>query len=220
MPGPDYTIRPFQPSDLAQSTEILYNAKLGLTINRLLYKNWPNAAAQRQNYRSTLENLDPATMESLTVVDNDTGEVVGHITVTRKNPSALEVKKDIDTTSAGPQIPDYFDPEVLAAVQATAAKLDKQFHDLDHLELTYIIVKSEHRGREIGARLMEHVFNKSRSLGVPIALVSEPQVLDFFLRQGFRERKYVDIDLAQWAPANSGFGDFRLTGMIWYPDTW
>jgi hypothetical protein len=58
-------------------------------------------------------------------------------------------------------------------------------------------------------------FDRAKAEGVPLALCSEPAAYDFFVKLGFRDTRHVDIDLSKWAPAYSGFGMFRLAGMIW-----
>jgi hypothetical protein len=47
-----------------------------------------------------------------------------------------------------------------------------------------------------------------------LSLGSEPQAHEFFLAQGFKDTKHVDIDLRQWVPEYSGFGIFRFSGMV------
>lgn len=84
-------------------------------------------------------------------------------------------------------------------------------------EITYIVIKSEYRHHGIGKDLMDYVFNKARSAGVPVAVSAEPQIYEFFKKYGFHDTKHVDFDLAQWAPPHSGFGIFRLAGLIWHP---
>ncbi|KAL2863198.1 GNAT family N-acetyltransferase [Aspergillus lucknowensis] len=222
MSESNYTTTTFNDSYISETSELLFNAKLGLTINRLLFKNWPNEAIQRKNYRAVLENLDRSKTEALSVVDNASGEVVAHLSITRKQPLAkrgqniLSSNEDKEQTKDA-EVPEYFNPVVLSAVQSAVAELARGLGDIDHLELTYIIVKPEHRGCGIGIRLMELVFSKAEALGLPVALSSEPQVYDFFIKRGFKDTKYVDFDLAKWAPPYSGFGMFRLAGLIWYP---
>ncbi|KAL3480443.1 acyl-CoA N-acyltransferase [Aspergillus californicus] len=157
MASTTYTIRPMEKSDILETGEMLYKSKLALTINRLLFKNWPDTEAQRNNYTGTLENLDFSIMEPLSVVDNAS-------------------------------------------------------------EITYILVKPEHRGRGIGKALMEYALTKAKSLDLPVVFVTEPQVYDFFVKQGFQVTHRVDLDLADWAPPHSGFGVFRLAAMVRYLD--
>lgn len=77
-----------------------------------------------------------------------------------------------------------------------------------------MIVKPEHRGQGLGQSMLFHVVNKAKSEGVPVALVSEPQAYGYWEKKGFKDTKHRDIDLAQWAPPYSGFGTFRLFGMV------
>ncbi|KAL4969879.1 GNAT family N-acetyltransferase [Aspergillus stella-maris] len=216
----DYTIRPFENADIPATGELLYQSKFKLTINRLLFNNWPNAEIQRQNYMSTLENLDLKIMESLTVIDDKSGQVVGHLTVTRKRLTSKKAQiseADGDEDAPTHRTTDFFNADVVEAVQEACMELDKPMADVDHLNLTFIIIHPNHRGQGLGKRLMEHLFNKSKSLGIPIVVSSEPQVYEYFKKQGFKDVNHVDFDLARWAPPYSGFGTFRLAGIVWDP---
>jgi hypothetical protein len=62
---------------------------------------------------------------------------------------------------------------------------------------------------------MQVAFDKAREEGLPLVVCSEPAAHDFFQVLGFKETNYAEIDLAKLAPKYSGFGVFRLTGMIW-----
>lgn len=64
---------------------------------------------------------------------------------------------------------------------------------------------------------MQIGFDRAKAENIPFALHAEAPAHDFYVKLGFHETKYADIDLAKHAPRNSGFGVFRLTGMIWYP---
>lgn len=82
------------------------------------------------------------------------------------------------------------------------------------IELTYIIVAPEHRGQGLGQSMLSHVVNKAKSEGLPVVLVSEPQAYGYWVKKGFKDTKHLDIDLEQWAAPYSGFGTFRLSGMV------
>jgi hypothetical protein len=62
--------------------------------------------------------------------------------------------------------------------------------------------------------LVKLATEKAEKAGIPLSLGSEPQAHEFFLAQGFKDTKHVDIDLRQWAPEYSGFGIFRFSGMV------
>ncbi|KAK7724817.1 hypothetical protein SLS57_004088 [Botryosphaeria dothidea] len=122
-----YSILPVAPSDLPTIAEFLYSSKLKLTINRLLFKDWPNEAAQRRQYTGAVEGAlaDPNT-ESLKAVDAASGEIVGYLAVTRKSatgPAAEDEKS----------VPEAFNPEVYQAVIRAAGELSKEMEGVDHL---------------------------------------------------------------------------------------
>ena len=82
------------------------------------------------------------------------------------------------------------------------------------MELMYICVDPFYRRHGIGSSLVNHCFRESESMQLPMAVCSEPAAHDFFLTLGFCHTTHVDIDLRKWAPSHSGFGLFRLTGMV------
>jgi N-acetylglutamate synthase-like GNAT family acetyltransferase len=80
--------------------------------------------------------------------------------------------------------------------------------------VTHIFVPLAHRHRGIGSHLIKLAIEQAKAAGLPLFLQSTPEEHRFFLKQGFRDTKHADIDLRQWAPPNSGFGNFRLSGMV------
>ncbi|KAE8141607.1 hypothetical protein BDV38DRAFT_278960 [Aspergillus pseudotamarii] len=187
MTAPNYTIRPVELSDIPALGDLLYTSKLALTINRLLFRNWPNEAVQRQNYL-----------------------VIGHLALNRHRP--VEKLEQSHGRTKTPDLPDFFAPEVATAVLEAVATIKEEVRTTDRY-----VVKSEYRHRGIGKNLMDYVFNKARSAGVPVVVNAEPQIYGFFKTYGFQDTKHVDFDLIQWAPPHSGFGIFRLAGLIWHP---
>lgn len=76
-------------------------------------------------------------------------------------------------------------------------------------------MKPSLRRRGIGSLLVQIAFDKAKAEGLPLVVLSEPEAHPFMVKQGFTDRKHVDIDLAKWAAPYSGFGLFRLFEMIW-----
>ncbi|KAL2830968.1 hypothetical protein BJY01DRAFT_254466 [Aspergillus pseudoustus] len=218
-----YKLILFDPAHITETAELLYISKLGLTINRLLFKDWPNEAMQRKNYTSVIENLPGSEFEGITAVDEVSGEVLAHLAIRRKTPVANNDEEEkgkggaAAAAPAAPEIPEFFNAEVFSAVRAAVSELSQGLEEVDHLELTYIVVKPAHRGRGIGKALMEFVFERAKALGIPIAVSAEPQLYEYFKKRAFTDRHHVDFELAKWAPPYSGFGTFRLAGLMWYP---
>ncbi|CBF83282.1 hypothetical protein AN3162.2 [Aspergillus nidulans FGSC A4] len=221
-PSPLYTFRQVERSDLDALEELLFTSKLSLTINRLLFKDWPNEAAQRRNYRAALENQDFESddRERLGVIDNASGKLIGFIALCRRQPElhTQAASPSVDGPEKQMNIPDHFNPEVYNAVMNAVRELSfTGLETREHYEVVYIAVDHAFRRRGIGRDLVRHVFAKAKAAGVPVAVSSEPQAYAFFTEMGFEETKSVEMDLAQWAPSYSGFGAFRLRSMIWNP---
>jgi hypothetical protein len=56
---------------------------------------------------------------------------------------------------------------------------------------------------------------KAKQKGLPLFVVSEPQARTFFVKLGFQDTHHVDMDLEKYAPEHCGFGNFRLSAMIY-----
>lgn len=78
-------------------------------------------------------------------------------------------------------------------------------------------VEPSHQRQGVGSSLLQIALDKSKAAGIPLAVSAEAPAYGFFEKLKFRETTHVDIDLRKYAPANSGFGVFRLTGMILEP---
>jgi hypothetical protein len=126
-PSPLYTFRQVERSDLDALEELLFTSKLSLTINRLLFKDWPNEAAQRRNYRAALENQDFESddRERLGVIDNASGKLIGFIALCRRQPElhTQAASPSVDGPEKQMNIPDHFNPEVYNAVMNAVREL-------------------------------------------------------------------------------------------------
>lgn len=61
---------------------------------------------------------------------------------------------------------------------------------------------------------MQSAIEKSKQEGIPLAAHAEPAAYQFFKSLGFKDTIRAEFDLAQFAPPHSGFGSFRLQGII------
>ncbi|KAH7131001.1 hypothetical protein EDB81DRAFT_905789 [Dactylonectria macrodidyma] len=209
-----YSTLPVEGADVPTIAEHLLHCKLNLTINRLLYANWPNEAVQRRQCNKAVDGgfNDPNT-ENLKVVDDATGELVGYLGLTRKYPPNAE--KPSDGADKESDVPEIFVPHVYKAVVKTVGEVLEETNKTDHFDVTYILVKPSYRRRGIGSQLMREAFARAEDAGIPLNAMSEPAAYEFFASQGLKDTKHADIDLSQWAPSYSGFGLFRFRGLVW-----
>jgi hypothetical protein len=119
----NYDILPLLLEDLPTLAHFVQESKLGLTVNRLLFKDWPNDAAQKANYSKAVEsNFDNPLTERWKVIDNESGSTVGHLVLTRILPLEIEVTQT--EVEENPKVPDMFNSDVFMAVKEMIAKID------------------------------------------------------------------------------------------------
>ncbi|KAI9036765.1 uncharacterized protein KD926_001343 [Aspergillus affinis] len=143
MASLNYTLRPPNRSDVPVLSDLLYNSKLTLTINRLLFKDCPNEQAQRKNYASVFDGLESSPTETVAVCDAASGEVVGLLAFARKRPSVDTDESASPSTKEPQNKPDIFNQEVLGAVMETVKTLSENTKGLDHYGgLPVLVLKS------------------------------------------------------------------------------
>jgi len=75
-------------------------------------------------------------------------------------------------------------------------------------------VLPDHRRKGLGSKLVKMCIEKAKSEALPLVVLSEPEAHGFCLKLGFEDTQQADIDLRKWAPELSGFGMFRVWGMV------
>jgi RimJ/RimL family protein N-acetyltransferase len=127
----NYSIQPIVKSDLETLTQFVQDSKLGLTINRLLWKDWPDEATQLAHYTKAIRgNWEDSDAERFKVVDNESGLMVGHLVLTRERPK--EKKEATNKEVEKLKTPKGMNAEVLAAVMAAMAEVASE-EDVDHI---------------------------------------------------------------------------------------
>jgi GNAT superfamily N-acetyltransferase len=232
MSSNNYSILPIVKSDLDTLAQFVQESKLGLTINRLLWKDWPDEATQLAHYTTAIQaNWDDPDAERFKVVDKESGLTVGHLVLTRQRPKPKEDEPATREGEQKPNVPKGMNVEVFLAVMAAMGEVASG-GDVDHLSkyfhsgqnaanpltgssaLTHVYIKPAHRGKGLREQLVHIAIDKAESAGIPLYLTSEPEGHDLYLKLGFKDTKHADIDLTRWAPSYSGFGLFRLWAMV------
>ena len=123
----DYSILPIAPDDTSSVARMLCDAKITLSINRFLFKDWPNPAAQWENYSNAIKSgFGDPDRESVKVVDNKTGNIIGHFVTTHQKPQDKQpepANKDAD----------YLVPEILNLVMDAVKGLQKGVEGIEHI---------------------------------------------------------------------------------------
>ncbi|OAL32312.1 hypothetical protein AYO22_00334 [Fonsecaea multimorphosa] len=131
-------ICPVSSSDLPLLSDLVHTCKLALPINRLLFKDWPNDAAQRPLYAAAVESAFKDELAvCLKAVDEGSGDVLGHVALTRKRPPTESTETQLPSSqgSGGEKqqdISEFFNPDLLSAISNAVSEIAKETEEVDH----------------------------------------------------------------------------------------
>jgi hypothetical protein len=87
MASPEYSIVPVLEADLPFLANLTHAAKLSLSINRLIFENWPNEVLQKEMYsNAVLRGYSEPSLECFKAVDANSNEIIGYFVLARKQP--------------------------------------------------------------------------------------------------------------------------------------
>lgn len=128
------SILPVVRTDLPTLTGFVHSSKLRLTINRLLYLDWPNDAAQKPQYRNTVESsFNNDAVHCLKAVDEESNELIGYLVLTPKTPFEEGGDDEIGKDSKEQSVPEGMHAGVLSAVISAMAEINQETDSLGHL---------------------------------------------------------------------------------------
>ena len=133
MSTSNYSLQPVTSQDLPTLIQFLHESKLALTINRLLWKDWPNDICQRPQYTNAIESSFKSELcDVFKAVDDASGAIVGHLVLTLRRPASSEAEKSIEEGDVKPKAPNGINEEVLAAVAKFSVEVET-LKDVEHL---------------------------------------------------------------------------------------
>jgi GNAT superfamily N-acetyltransferase len=237
MAAPNYSILSVEEADLPLLAKFVHASKLRLSINRLLFEDWPNETIQMKMYTDAVTSVfkDPNT-ECFKAVDTDSNEIIGYFVLARKRPAQKLPEYELGA-NPDQETPEGMNPSLFVEVMIASAEIAKATENMDFfrrswefnklmrgcnililkIDLIYICVEPRVQRHGVGAKLVQLGFDRAKAENIPFALGAEAPSHGFYVKLGFKETTHADIDLAKYASAHSGFGVFRLNGMIWYP---
>jgi hypothetical protein len=141
MASLNITVVPVEKADVPLTAGFLASAKLPLTINRLLWQDWPNHKDQLAQYRQAVEGAfgDPS-VQSLKAVDNESGEIVGHLVLSRIEADKAKLPESKDEEKR--KFPAGINPEVSLAVSKAVKEADET-QGVEHFGKTALLQRDE-----------------------------------------------------------------------------
>lgn len=133
MAVPNYAILPVVEADLPFLAKFIHASKLRLSINRLLFEEWPNETIQMKMYTGavTYGFKDPAT-ESFKAVDTESNEIIGYFVLARKRP-AQELPEYELGANPDQGTPEVLNPSLFAEIMTASAEIAKATENTDFL---------------------------------------------------------------------------------------
>lgn len=132
MSATQYSILPATAVDVPAIGAAVHTSKQSLTVNRLLFHDWPNEEAQKPIYLGAVQaGLEDPNFEQWKVVHLESGEIVGHVCLTRKQ--AMGTTKSDSMPTKPDEVPAGMNAKVFQIVIDTVQKLDVDLSSYDHI---------------------------------------------------------------------------------------
>jgi hypothetical protein len=104
------------------------------------FKDWPNEVAQKPLYTHAVESgfKDPS-VDCLKVVDDESGDIVGYLVLTRKRPANTERPTDEENGDEKQNMPDGVGPDVYTTGLKAVTEITKAMEGTDHFGRVFSI---------------------------------------------------------------------------------
>lgn len=159
MSTPKHSILPITSDDLPTLAEFLFASKLQLAINRFLFKDWPNEPAQRAIYTGAAEGgFNDPDSASLKVVNDMSGEMVGHLVLTHRKATTGTPATNADANQTQQQnVPNGFKSEVLSTVMKMTEEVDVELKGIEHISSFCLYMFFTHPTNHCNRRNNAHI---------------------------------------------------------------
>lgn len=210
--------------DLPALAEINRAAYYQETIAQFAFKNWPDKANMFDFFKARLaERFSHANSQIFKAIDTATGFISGFICLTLegagKEPvgvAAQEPAPDLTPTAKMmQQIPPYFNQEFVVKTGAEVEQLKSLMNGEEHYYLSAFAVDPCQQGKGIGSQLMKHCLDIADQSSFRTWLIAFPGSHSLYLRFGFKDVEYRDVDLNAWDKGRlRGYGVYRQYAMV------
>lgn len=131
MAAPNY-IAPVSESDLPFLASFIHAAKLRLSINRLIFNDWPNDAFQKQMYSDAVQSgYSASSTECFKAVHSDSNEIIGYFVLGRRRQPAEETSIGAGSEDSNNVIPEGLNPGLFREVMDATTQIAKEREAID-----------------------------------------------------------------------------------------
>lgn len=233
MSTPPLTIVPATMDDLSDLVRLHTTCYVTDPFTAILFKDWPSTRTLTMlvNHRITgsLQDHDAVLFKA---IDDSSGELVGFVTLT----TSLGGDGRVDKVVEGIQLPETVAKDVLVknvlkmqegqeALHGlkflgiyTFVRRKEKSYSLTSIALTSLCVDPQYQRQGIGNKLIERCIEVSNDENIPIYLNASPAASSLYLRSGFEQVRYFDIDLGAYGKKYRGYGIYRNYAMLRKPD--
>ncbi|KAF4626415.1 hypothetical protein G7Y89_g11744 [Cudoniella acicularis] len=211
-------------SDLPSLAEIQLQAYNDESINRFAFTNWPDPANMLTFYKYMLkQRFASSSTRVFKAVESSTGEILGFMCWTLERGDDEE-EKTKGNEEADPlktmmqELPPCLKMDFLKATAPEFEKLKNIMKGPRHYYISAFAVAPKFQGKGIGSRLLMHCLDIVDDEGLATWLTAVPGSHALYLRFGFEDRGFFDIDLNEWDGGRcKGFGAYRSYAMCRAP---
>lgn len=124
-----YKIEPVTSNDLPFLSKFIHSAKLALSINCLIFLDWPNEPLQNKLYsRAVRSGYEDPSIDCFKAVDNNnnTQEIIGYIAMRKQSaPKPEEAFKETskEQEASGDSVPHGLNPPLFAEVNNAVSEI-------------------------------------------------------------------------------------------------
>lgn len=242
----EVTLSLAEATDLPALAEMNRLAYMQETISMIAFKNWPDETNMFNFFQSRIQQRMESPNTQIFKATTVTGEVVGFICWTLE-PEKVFGKAELEAPALDPNGPtgkamaqmesigSIFNMEFIKSSAPEMQSMSKSIKGMKHycgfakigqllstslnrLDLSTFVVTPRYQGRGIGSELLGHCLEIADRDGLPTWLSSFPGSHHLYLRFGFEDVEYTDLDLNKWDHYRfRGFGIYRQYSMVRQP---
>ncbi|KAI0197865.1 acyl-CoA N-acyltransferase [Astrocystis sublimbata] len=205
------------PDDLPALAEINRSAYSLELPSRFAYKRWSDEEFMVKFFKGRLaERFRYAGTQVFKALDSESGNIAGFVCWTHETGNGKLVPTPTNTIME--KTPMTFEVDFMTQICSDVEQLREPMKREEHYYLSAFAVDPCQQGKGVGSMLLRHCMQIADDAALPAWLISFPGSHNLYLRFGFCDTDYRDVDLNAWDQNRlRGFGLYRHYAMVRRP---